>query len=223
MLPRHSCYLGALQHADDVLDVILELVTNGERNVTEGADDVGLDVAVDFIRLQVLEQDLHDPVAVREQLVFNGATDVAEYTHTRLADLPLLRHTNKVLVSGCKTCMLQPPHSKTRVCTCALMEAIGTSTLTTAEGLIPHLVVCETLHEDRRETLHVLYELLARGISDRPDGQQRLLVDRRASTSEHLGCTGVHSETLATYAADSAYSCSALQGMRITCSRTSMI
>ena len=108
MLPRHSQYLGALQHADDVLDVILELVTDGERNVTEGADDVGLDVAVDFIRLQVLEQDLHDPVAVREQLVFYGATDVAEYTHTRLADLPLLRHTKKLLVSGCKTCKLQP-------------------------------------------------------------------------------------------------------------------
>ena len=107
---------------------------------------------------------------------------------------------------------------------CALMEAIGTSTLTAAEGLIPHLVVCETLHEDRRETLHVLYELLARGISDRPNGQQRLLVDRRASTSEHLGrvqvCTLKHLQCMQR---TQRYSCSALQGMRITCSRTSMI
>ncbi len=83
-------YLSALKHADDVCDVVLKLVPDGERNVAKCADNVRLDIAVDLIGLQILQQNMHDPVAVREKLVLNCAADVAEHAHARLANLPFL-------------------------------------------------------------------------------------------------------------------------------------
>ena len=80
--------LGGLhQHLERDLEVLLEVESDGERDVPEDGEDLRLDHAVHVVVAEVLEEDGHDLVAEGPHAVAEGAAYVADETDRSMAHL----------------------------------------------------------------------------------------------------------------------------------------
>jgi hypothetical protein len=114
----HFGHAGLSEHAHDNHEVLLEMTSDGQRNVAEGRQDQRLDVAVHVrilvlasnktkkkyehrnprsatdaqigavaTHLEIAEEQSDDLVAVGQNLVADGAADIADDAHSHRADL----------------------------------------------------------------------------------------------------------------------------------------
>ena len=80
---RLRCLHERLQHD---LEVLLEVGTDGQSHVTEHREDLRLDLPVHVLVREVLEQDRHDLVAVRQYAGGHRSADVANEANGSVAD-----------------------------------------------------------------------------------------------------------------------------------------
>lgn len=79
-----------LQNLHRRLNVRPKRRTDGESDISEAREDGRLDGSVEELALEVLEQGVHELVAVLNRLRSEGSTDVSDETHGDGAELGLL-------------------------------------------------------------------------------------------------------------------------------------
>lgn len=83
--------LGRLKYGNDMMQVLVEVLSNSHSHIAKGRQDEGLDGSLHVFGLQVSEQDRHDWVAVLEDAVLQGSTNITQHSDGYFADLPLLQ------------------------------------------------------------------------------------------------------------------------------------
>ena len=68
---------GLLQYVDGSVEEWLKCAANGQSNVSEAAQDEGLDTSVKDGTLQICEQYFHKTLTIRYALIAKGSADIA--------------------------------------------------------------------------------------------------------------------------------------------------
>mmetsp|Transcript_10598 Transcript_10598/g.27224 ORF Transcript_10598/g.27224 Transcript_10598/m.27224 type:complete len:857 (-) Transcript_10598:238-2808(-) len=91
---------GRAEHLKGVRHVRLKAVCDLEHDIAEDGQNLRLDVPVHLAVDEVTPQDGHDLFAVRDEVVANGAGNVADEADRRNADLPVLKVLQPALEDG---------------------------------------------------------------------------------------------------------------------------
>ena len=78
---------GLLQGLENDFEIFGKIGADGEGDVAEDGKNVGLDGAVDGLAGQAVQQQVHQFVAMRQDLLADGAANVADDAHRRHAHL----------------------------------------------------------------------------------------------------------------------------------------